>query len=43
MLLSYQATTVVGAAGVSTEPGREDRQVDEKVFQHHPFLPLWEA
>lgn len=41
MLLLYQATTVVGADGSRTDPGRQDRAVDEQVFEIHPFLKVW--
>ncbi|MDI6894847.1 MAG: phage integrase N-terminal SAM-like domain-containing protein [Bacillota bacterium] len=41
MLLRYHAATVVGEDGGYLDPGRQDRQVDQAVFERHPFLPLW--
>lgn len=41
MILAYQATTVVGEEGESIELGKRDKEVDEAVFNKHPFLEKW--
>ncbi|MCL6557653.1 MAG: hypothetical protein K6U74_02400, partial [Firmicutes bacterium] len=36
----YYSVTVIGEEK-RVELGKTDREVDEKVFKVHPFLPFW--
>lgn len=43
MARRYYRTKFVGYSGEQVHQTRERREIDERVFRVHPFLPLWRA
>ena len=41
MLMSYAATTFIGRSGETSVLGPQLSDLDQRVFEKHPFLPTW--